>query len=263
MEQQKFVRKNTALFDAARRNEQKQSRRTAFYVFLFLVITLVFLAVCVMVFLNVKTIKFTGNEKYTDDEISALVPIAIGDNMFSFDSDKIESEIQRVLPYVGTVNVKRDLPNTVVVEVVEEKPFFAAEMAGDTYLISSNLKVLERVPNTKADTTGLTVLKLSNVRTCIVGQPLAFVNTRTFDAIISLYDNLESNYIEDKIISIDVESRFDIYANYDNRFKIYFGDTEDIDIKIRFLIAIIDELEPDATGVINVSDPNEAAVALS
>ncbi len=263
MEQQKFVRKNTALFDAARRNEQKRSRRTAFYVFLFVAITLIFLVVCVIVFLNVKSIEITGNEKYADEDINALVPIAIGDNMFSFNADKIEAEIQRVLPYVGTVEVKRDLPNTVEVKIVEETPFFATEMAGDTYLISSNLKVLERLPDTKAETTDLTILTLSNVRTCIVGQPIEFVNSRTFDAIVSLYDNFEANYIQDKIVSIDVESRFDIYANYDNRFKVYFGDIEDIDIKIRFLIAVIDELEPDATGVINVSNPHEAAVALS
>ncbi len=263
MEQQKFVRKNTALFDAARRNEQKKSRRTAFYVFLFVAISLIFLTVCVVVFLNVKSIKISGNEKYTDEEINALVPISVGDNMFSFDADKIEAEIQRVLPYVGKVEVKRDLPNTIEVKITEEKAFFATEMAGDTYLVSSGLKVLERVPDTKPETTGLTILKLSNVRACIVGQPIEFVNSRTFDAIISLYQNFEANFIEDKIVSIDVESRFDIYANYDNRFKVYFGDTDDIDIKVRFLIAVIDELEPDATGVINVSDPREAAVALS
>ena len=263
MEQQKFVRKNTVLFDAARRNEKKRSRRTAFYVFLFVAISLIFLTVCVIVFLNVKSINISGNEKYSDEEISALVPIAIGDNMFSFNSGKLEYEIAKALPYIGSVEIKRDLPNTIEVKITEEIPCFATEMAGDTYLISSNLKVLERLPDTSAESTELTVLKLSNVRTCIVGETIDFVNSRTSDAIVSLYKSCESNYIQDKIVSIDVESRFDIYANYDNRFKVYFGDTENIDIKIRFLVAIIDELEPDATGVINVSNPHEASVALS
>ncbi len=263
MEQQKFVRKNTVLFDAERRNEKKRSRRTAFYVFLFLTVSLIFLVVSIFVFLNVKTIKINGNEKYTNEEIGALIPIVIGDNMFSFDSEEIEAEIQRVLPYVGKVEIKRDLPTTVEVNIVEEIPYFATELAGDTYLVSSNLKVLERLDKVEAEDSGLTALTLNNVRTCIVGQSLEFVNKRTFDAILSLYQNFESNFIEDKIVSINVKSRFDIYVNYDDRFEVYFGDTEDIDIKVRFLIAIIDELDPNSTGVINVSDPREAAVALS
>ena len=92
---------------------------------------------------------------------------------------------------------------------------------------------------------------------------MEFVDERTLDALLTLYQSFEANYIESKIKDVDVRSRFDIYINYDDRFEVYLGDTENIDIKIRFLVGIIDELDDDAKGKIDVSNHREASVALS
>lgn len=263
MEQQKFVRKNKAMLDAAKRQENKRNRRTVFYVFLFLFVTVVFLAVCVAVFLNVGEIKVNGNEKYSDEEIMEYVPIVLGENIFSFKAKQIEEEILNAFPYVGSVEIKRDLPTTVEINVVEEKPYYAANLAGDTYLISSNLKVLECLPNTDYKTLGITALSINNVRRCFVGQNVEFVSERNSAALNELYESFKTNYIDDQITSIEFISRFDISFNYDNRFQVYVGDTDNIGIKIKFLMAIIDELEPDATGIIDVSNPQEASFARS
>lgn len=262
MEQQRFVRKNTAMFDAQRRQEKKRSRRTVFYVFLFLFVSLIFLAVCAAVFLKIQTVNVNGNSRYSYEQIRELVNITEGENIYMFDAEENEKAILRSLPYVGSVEIKRDLPTTVEINIIEEVPYFTAELAGDTYLLSSDLKVLEKISDTSG-ITNLTVLKLNNVRRCIVGEHIEFVDSRTLDAIVDLYKCFEANYIEDKIISVDVRSRFDIYINYEGRFSIYVGDMEDISIKIRFLVGIIDELYENSTGTIDISDPREAAVALS
>lgn len=263
MEQQRFVRKNTAIFEAQRRQDKKRARRTAFYVLLFLIVTAIFLAVYITVFLKVETININGIEKYTYEEIIEYVPINIGDNIFSFDAAEIEENIKQIFPYVGSVEIKRDLPTAIEINIVEEKPYFAAELAGDTYLMSSSLKVLEKLPDTEAESTGLTTLTLNSVRSCIVGSMLEFVDERTYDALITLYASFEENYIETKIVGVDVRSRFDIYIDYDDRFEVYLGDTDNIDIKIRFLVGIIDELDEGSTGKIDVSNHREASVALS
>ena len=263
MGQQRFVRKNMAFYDAQRRQENKKTRRKVFYTFLLIFISLVFLAVCVAVFLNVKTITVNGSERYGYDEIMEYVPISEGDNIFSFEADAIEENIKRSLAYIGDVQIKRDLPTTVEVNIVEEKPYFAANLAGHTYLISSKLKVLEKVDAETAESLELAELSFKSVRRCIVGREMEFVDERTLDALLMLYESFETNYIETKINSVDIQSRFDIYINYDDRFDVYLGDTENIDIKIRFLVSIIDELDADAKGKIDVSNHREASVALS
>lgn len=263
MEQQRFVRKNMAIYDAQRRQEKKRNRRTAFYVCLFVFVSLVFVAICVAVFLNVKTVDIVGNKRYSDKEISKLVPIEIGDNIFSFDSDEIETAILEKYPYIKTVEVKRDLPTTVVVEIVEAKPYYSAVIAGDTYFLSHELKILEKIEGTDVDVSNQVNLTLNNVRKCIVGEDIQFVDERTVVALTDLRNQFQKNVIESKIVSIDVRSRFDIYFNYDNRFKVYLGDMENAEVKIRFLVGILDELEDGSTGTIDISNPQEAAVALS
>lgn len=263
MEQQRFVRKNTAMFDAARRQERKRTRRTVFYVFLLTFISLVFLVVCAAVFLKVNTVNINGISKYSYEQIMEKVPIAMGENIYSFDSDEIEADILQTFPYVGSVEIKRDLPTTVEVNITEEIPYYAADIAGDTYILSPNLKVLECLPDTDNTTLDMVALSINNVRRCIVGQNVEFVSERNAAALTALYAGFESNFIQNKIISIDFGSRFDISFNYDNRFQVYVGDTDNIDIKMRFFVAILDELEPNATGKIDVSNPQEASVSLS
>lgn len=263
MERQRFVRKNTAIFDAQRRNEKKRTRRIVFYVALFLSISLIFLGVCTAVFLNVETVNVTGTVRYVPEQILEYVPIQVGDNIFSFDSNEIIESLKNELPYIGDVEIERDLPTAVNINIVEETPFYAADLAGETYLLSADLKVLEKQSGVSAEQLGLTNLSLNNVRRCIVGQSVEFIDERTEVALDELYASFENLYIEDKIKSVDVRSRFDIYVNYDGRFEVYLGNTENIDIKIRFLVKIIEELKPTDKGRINLSNYREAAVALS
>jgi cell division septal protein FtsQ len=263
MGQQRFVRKNMAIYDAQRRQEKKRSRRNAFYICLFTFVSLVFIAICVAVFLNVKAVDINGNERYSDKEISKLVPIEIGDNMLSFDADSIEEAILQKYPYIKEVNVKRDFPTTVVVEIVESKAYYTAAIAGDTYLLSPELKVLEKKDGKDADGGDCIKLSLNNVRRCIVGEELQFVDDRTYDAVVDLQEIFKTHYIDGKITSIDIRSRFDIYINYDNRFKVYLGDMENAEVKIRFLVRILEKQEDGATGTIDISNPQEAAVAYS
>lgn len=263
MEQQRFVRKNTAIIDTARRQDKKRTRRTVFYVFLLIFVSLVFLGVCVAVFLNVETINVNGNEKYSYEDILEHVKINLGDNIYSFDSDEIEENIKQSLPYIGAVEIKRDLPGTVEINIIEENAYYAAYLAGDTYVLSSGLKVLECISDNQDNESGLVPISVNNVRRCFVGKQVEFVNERNLSALSSLYNSFEAVGIQNKIKRVDFTSRFDISFNYDNRFEVYVGDTDNINIKMQFLVGIIDELEPGSKGTIDVSDPGEAAVSLS
>lgn len=263
MEQQKFVRKNMAVLDAQRRHENKHKRRTVIYIILFVLISIAFIAVSVFVFLKVKSIEVTGSEKYSYEEIMELVPITEGENIYSFNKKKIEEVLMRDLPYVGKAVIKRDLPTKVIINITEEEPVYAANIAGDVYILSADMKVLERLPESEKPDEALATLNLSNVKRCIVGSQLEFSDSRTLDSILLLYQTFSDNYIENKIKGVDIRSRFDMYINYDDRFEVYIGDIENVDMKIEFLIGILEKLEPDSKGKIDISNHQEASVALS
>jgi hypothetical protein len=44
---------------------------------------------------------------------------------------------------------------------------------------------------------------------------------------------------------------------------VYLGDMENAEVKIRFLVRILEKQEDGATGTIDISNPQEAAVAYS
>jgi cell division septal protein FtsQ len=61
---------------------------------------------------------------------------------------------------------------------------------------------------------------------------------------------------------INMVSRFDITINYADRFTVYLADIDNMDIKIRFLVKILEKLKPTDRGYINLADHREAAVRL-
>ena len=262
MKKQYFVRKNVALIEAQQRQEKKRARRTALYIAIFVAVALIFIGVCFAVFLRIKTVNVTGSEHCPAESILELFPAAVGDNIYSFTASEAEDAIVRALPYIASVKVTRKLPTVVNIEIKEEQAVFATPLAGDVYLIAADLKVLERVSADSEKCEGLITLSLNSIRRCVVGEILEFVDKRTFDAVSGLYADLSDNYIEKKITSLDVRSRFDISFRYEDRFDVYFGDMDNSDIKVRFLVEIIDQLYPDSRGRIDVSDATEASVKL-
>ncbi|MBO4521589.1 MAG: hypothetical protein J5703_00180, partial [Methanomicrobium sp.] len=60
------------------------------------------------------------------------------------------------------------------------------------------------------------------------------------------------------ITTLDIRSRFDIYIDYEDRFKVYLGDMENAGIKLSFLVGIIDRLYSNSKGTIDISDYTEA-----
>lgn len=255
--------KSTEKIDAMRSHQEaKQRRHTTFYVILFLVITLLFLTVCFFVFFRVENIKVDGNQIYTDEQIMEYVDFAVGDNLFSFSTSEVESRIRKALPYIGEIHVTRKLPATVQITVSERTKDLALLVGDEIYLLSGDLQVLGRYDNTEIFN-NITFLTAGQVSRCVVGEELSFLDARMANDLKELFYYLHAYGIDKKIKSIDLTSRFDITVNYDNRYTVYFADIDDIEIKVKFLIAIVGRLGVNDEGYINLSDCREAAVRLN
>lgn len=260
-EQRKFVRSNANMDALRSQQDKKRRRRTVFYVTLFVSVTLVFLVVCFFVFFRVKEIRVENNEIYTDGQIIENLTFAMDDNLFSFKAAQAEAALRKALPYIGEVEISRQLPGVVTVTVSERKAEMTLVLGEDAYLLSGDLQVLGRIGGGEI-TAGVTRLSTSSVERCLVGESVSFVDTRTADYLKELYTCLSAYGVMSKVRSIDMVSRFDITLNYDDRFTVYLADIDNMDIKIRFLVEVIKKLEPTDTGYINLADHREAAVRL-
>lgn len=241
---------------------KKRVRRIVFYTGLFLIVTAVFLLAAFAVFFKVRTINITGNSRYSYDEINAILPIKLNSNLYSFRASDIELVLEKELPYVGDVKVSRTIPSTLNIEITEAEPAMYIHIGNDYYLLSGKLRVLDHFKDKSLLSPDVIELKASTVLRCIVGETASFVDTRSYDAITELYSHLCENGIEKDIRTIDIVSRFDITLQYKDRFSVYLGDMDYADIKIRFLIGILQRLDAEDRGKIDISDYREATVAL-
>ncbi len=262
MEQVRFKRKTVDLDEMEKQQSRKRFRRNMFYVFLFLSIMILFLGTAFFVFFRVKDISVTGNSIYTDEEIILASGIETDKNMFSFSGKSVEEEIKALLPYVGSVTVKRDLPSGVVIEIEEEKAAMYTVLNGDYYLLSEELTVLSVSNKLSSVPGGAIKIIAGSVDRCLVGQPLTFMDERTRDSILEMYAVLSENEMEYNIREINITSRFDISMQYTDRFSVYIGDMDNFELKIPFLAKVINELYEDDKGSIDLSSYKEATVAL-
>ena len=80
------------------------------------------------------------------------------------------------------------------------------------------------------------------------------------DAALSVIAALDGTGILDHIVSINVEKEYDIVLQYDERYEIKLGGTEDLAYKINYLTVILDKLSDFQAGTIDLTftDSNEA-----
>lgn len=263
VEQARFKRRTITMEVLQSQQQKKRIRRIIFYTVLFSLVTIVFLTVTFVVFFRVRNINITGNNRYSSDEIIAALPVKLADNLYSFKAEELETFIKKEYPFVASVSVTRSVPSHLNIEITETEVAMVTEIADDYYLLSSELRVLDRLDDASQIPSGIMELKTSDVLRCIVGESASFIDARSYNAIVAMYKDIADNGLKDKIKTIDMTSRFDIYIHYEDRFSVYMGDMDYSDIKIKFLIGILEQLRAEDKGKIDVSDYHTATATLS
>lgn len=264
METKRYTKKNNISAEITEQKRQNRSRnRTVFYVALVLAVAAVFAAIFVFVFLKVEEINVLGNTAYTREEILEVADINLGDNLMRLVGTDKGNVITEKLPYIEKAEITVRLPHSVDIMIYEATGSMYTVIDSNCYIMSNELKVLKRVSEAEAKEKGLCQVRTSAVSRCIVGEKCSFADSREYDTITGLYALLRQNGIDGKVKSINAENRFEIYFDYDGRFNVYMGDMDYSDIKIRFLVEILKQLDPKDTGSIDISNHSEASVKLN
>lgn len=85
-------------------------------------------------FFSVDAINVSGLVRLSDAEINAVANV-VGKSIIFVDPVKIEEKLEAAFPELENISVKTEVPNKVVVNLVERKPVLAWEQDGETYWI--------------------------------------------------------------------------------------------------------------------------------
>jgi cell division protein FtsQ len=90
----------------------------------------------------IREIQINGASKLSAEAIDAALPVGVGDNVFSADLEAIADRL-RAHPWIASADVRRVLPNTLVVEI-REYDAVGVVLLGQLYLVDATGRPFKR-----------------------------------------------------------------------------------------------------------------------
>lgn len=242
IERDEFLRKR-----AIRAKKQKR-RRLIVSFFSFVIISVcVLITLCLTVFFPIKNLTATGSKVYTNEEILKACGIKTGDNLFAINKSEVLTDLKTRLPFIETVEFDRSFPDSLKIKVTDADEYAAYNLNGKFFIVSKTGWVLEEKsekPNKIFEIRGV------NAK-CKVGSAVEFKNENQNELIKRIYDALNQNNIS--VDYIDISNEVKLNVGVFGRFNVDLGTVNNIEEKIKHLEKMIEKIDKNAEGDINLS----------
>lgn len=215
-------------------------------------------------FLPVREFELSGVTQYEKSMLASVSGIRVGDKIYSLDLEAAEARMLEEFPYLQSVEIERRLSGKIIFRVEERKAVWYMEVAGDYYALDSALTVIEETPkNDKFVQSGATYLILPKLRKLMCGSVPEFGEDETEKLkTLELVSAIQGDPLKSRITSLDVKSRFNVYAVIDGIYDVYIGDMSNVTEKLRVVRELLNsgDLQEFAGASIDVSDPEAMVV---
>lgn len=248
----------------SRRNRHyKKRRRTGSLSFLYKLLCFVAIcgaiAVAMALFFKADSIRVEGNSTYSAEQVIDASGIHAGDNLYLLNKYDAADRIIHALPYVEQVQIKRQLPDTLVITVSECTAPAAISQDGKLWLISGNGKVVGNAGVNQADR--YTLITGVSIVSPEVGYSVESAGDSQNEcaAMLRLLGLMEERDMLQDVGSIHLESHDAITMSYLERFEVILPWDADWEYKLDYLLAVVDRLEANETGTIDMMQDGTAS----
>ncbi|MBQ7316663.1 MAG: FtsQ-type POTRA domain-containing protein [Clostridia bacterium] len=206
---------------------------------------------------KVDTVKVEGAEKFSADALLYAAGISADDSMMSFGERGVTEKLQAVHPLIRDVRIKRSLNGTVTLQVSEEETVYYTCLRSNYYLISAeDLKVMGVASEGDLfKSYGAMYIGFPEEARLTVGKKVEFaylpyepvsapeevatyeVETEEADEefayVWDFVNTVCDSSLSGHITGMELSDRYDLYLVYDGYIRIRFGNTQDMDRKLR------------------------------
>ena len=228
----------------------------------------------ISIFFKVDTVTVSGADKYTPYMVQEASGIKTGDNLLTLDKVRASGKIIAALPYVESVRIGIQLPDTVNIEITEMDVVYSIkDDVGAWWILNADGRV---IINADSATAG----SHTQILGVTLKSPVSGQQAEASDVVVSLGDDsqttqnlpgaprlsaalsilqyLEDNSIIGTVASVDVTDLNDIQLWYGQRYQVLLGDTTQLGYKIQCMNAAIngkgeDRLPDYQEGVLDIS----------
>lgn len=230
----------------------------------FIFSTLSFIVICaalvfgMSVFFRVSNIEVIGADRYTNNEIISASGVKNRDNLMFVNRNAVEEKIYMKLIYIGEVEVSRKLPNTIVIKVDESSTFAVVETESGLWMIDKNCRLLETCSPQDAESyikvSGIAGVKPKKGNILSVSEE----DKPKAEFLKDILTSMSQRNIVADVSTIDVSNAVNAEFEYLDRFKVKMGKDENIDYKLEMLLGVIEKLDSDDKGIIDLSQSKKA-----
>ena len=209
-------------------------------------------------FFKVENIDVTGSAHDTPEAVIAASGIQYGDNLMLVNRSETASQIVAALPYVKSVRVRKQLPSTILLELIQAEPAaVVVSEYGDFWLVSDEGKLLEQITANQAEAYlqiyGFQILLPAPGEMPELDEASQEKLTVALDLIAALRDVPLSV----PVTRMDLEYLYDITLTCGDRFEVRLGSAQDLDYKLRYLQAAMEQLTNGQSGIIDLTFSEE------
>lgn len=220
------------------KNKKKKKRTVKIFLISISIIVICILLASSEIF-NIKKISVKGIDKLSDKEVISYSQITIGENIFKTSLSKAEYEIEKN-PYVKKVEVKREFPNTILVNIEERKVNYILQLAESYVYVDAQGYILE-ISKEKKEVPILIgiVTDLSNIKQ---GDRLIKEDLLKFDKINEIVEISKNYEIFNYLSKIDISdsSKYILYLEGENK-SVYLGNADNLNTRMLWLKSIIEQ----------------------
>lgn len=241
---------------ARRHGRGRRGRRFGvLYKLLTLVVVCAAAVLALTLFFKVESVEVTGNSRYSAQEIQDACGVQLGDNLYLLSKPDMVQRLHQRLPYIDEVRITRSLPNTLCVQVTEFSTVYAVEQEGTVWLLTSGGKIVE----TAAERGDTPLIDGCELLAPSLGGDVSFAlelqNRR--ESLFALLTALESAELTGDVRAIHLGDPTVLSMDYTERFTVEMPYGADYPRLLRYLTLVIEELETNLTGVIDLTRDGE------
>ena len=244
----------------ARRNRRNRRRGgghfALFYKLLTFLITCGVIVAALSLFFKIEQTQVSGMERYSAQQVVEASGVQQGQNLFLLDKYQVAASIIDRLPYVETVRISRQLPDTLCFEVTECTRQVQIHQGGTVWLLCHNGKIVD----TAADLKEGAVITGLELQTPVVGRMLVASDQQEEARIqlLELLDVLEKKGMLTSCQEIHLEDPDYITLRYQNAFHVKLLWNSDLNYELNYLQAVLERLEVGEKGTIDLTPVTSA-----
>ena len=241
------------LDSGASAHKRKKRRRRSSPARIALVVTVLLVAATATVlsftvFFKIKSIDVYGDSKYSSKEIIKAAEVKLESNLIRLDREEVSSRIEKKLPYIESVSIKKKLPTTLELKITAAKIAGYIEKDGAFYIVSSEGKLLEKKNKLPENIAKISGIELKNQS---ISSYISDKNS-SIQYVKIIYDQMPEA-VGKNITELFVGDRINLSFVYEDRITVRLGSETELAEKLKFVVMILtdpEKISHDDMGVI-------------